>query len=243
MRLRLIRNATLVVDLDGTRILIDPMFDPAESRPPVVDTVPERRNPLVELPEPPEALLDGVDAVLFTHLHEDHFDRTAAEAIADRLPVHCQPEDADRLRDAGVTQLHPLAESATVGTVEVTRVGAQHGFGDLAEALGPVSGYVLQAAGDVLYVVSDSVFYEGVQDALTRFSPTVVVVNAGGAAFVDSERIIMDCDDVRAVRACAPETTCVAVHLEAINHCPLTREQLRSLDGVLAPEDGETLEL
>ena len=71
----------------------------------------------------------------------------------------------------------------------------------------------------------------------------MIVVNAGGASFIDSERIIMDLDDVRAVRACAPATTCVAVHLEAINHCPLTRAQLREVDGVLAPEDGEELEL
>ena len=243
MRLRLIRNATMTVDLGGTRLLVDPMFDPAGARPPVADTVPERRNPLVELPEPPAALLEGVDAVLLTHLHQDHFDPAAAGTIGDRLPVWCQPEDVEALREAGIGDLHPVEERATVGAVEVTRVGAQHGFGDVAEALGPVSGYVLQADGETLYLASDTVFYDGVQDVLARVSPQVVVVNAGGASFVNTERIIMDLDDVQAVRACAPDTTCVAVHLEAINHCPLTRDQLRAVDGVVAPDDGQVLEL
>lgn len=225
------------------RFLVDPMFDAAEARPPVANTVPERPNPLVELPEPPAALLDGVDAVLVTHLHADHFDTAAAAAIADSLPVYCQPEDVEALHELGVTRLTPITESVTVQGVRIDRVAAQHGFGDVAEALGPVSGYVLGGDGETLYVASDTVWFDGVERTLARFAPDVVVVNAGGAAFVGSERIIMDLDDVRAVRACAPETTCVAVHLEAINHCPLTRADLRAIDGVLVPEDGEALEL
>ena len=41
----------------------------------------------------------------------------------------------------------------------------------------------------------------------------------------------------------------IANHLEALNHCPVTREQLRNelikhnlLNKVLIPDDGETLE-
>ncbi len=243
MEVRLIRNATLTVSLAGARLLVDPMFDAAGARPPVANTLPERANPLVELPEPPDALLAGVDAVLVTHLHADHFDTAAAAAIADRLPVYCQSEDVEALHELGVTRLTPIADEVAIGPLRVTRVGAQHGFGDLAEMLGPVSGYVIAGDGETLYVAGDTVWFDGVEATLARFAPDAVVVNAGGAAFVDSERIIMDLDDVGAVRACAPASTCVAVHLEAINHCPLTRAQLRSVDGVLAPEDGETLAL
>jgi hypothetical protein len=47
---------------------------------------------------------------------------------------------------------------------------------------------------------------------------------------------------VREVAARVP--TVVAVHLEALNHCFLTRESLRrELPDVRVPEDGETLEL
>jgi len=53
----------------------------------------------------------------------------------------------------------------------------------------------------------------------------------------------MGVDDVAAVR----ETTDAAiavVHMEAINHCLLSREELRSeTEGTLVPEDGEEIEL
>ena len=38
MRLTLVRNATLLVELAGRRILVEPMLDPAGVRPPVEDS-------------------------------------------------------------------------------------------------------------------------------------------------------------------------------------------------------------
>jgi hypothetical protein len=52
----------------------------------------------------------------------------------------------------------------------------------------------------------------------------------------------MGVDDVREIVARVP--TVVAVHLEALNHCFLSRRELReAVPGVLVPEDGQTLEL
>jgi hypothetical protein len=58
----------------------------------------------------------------------------------------------------------------------------------------------------------------------------------------------METDDVIAVAEAAPEARVVAVHLEAINHCLETRDELRGglaaaglSDRVAVPGDGETL--
>jgi hypothetical protein len=65
-------------------------------------------------------------------------------------------------------------------------------------------------------------------------------VNAGGAEFTEGGLIIMGVQDVREVAARVP--TVVAVHMEALNHCHLTRAALRTaLPDVLVPNDGETL--
>jgi hypothetical protein len=118
------------------------------------------------------------------------------------------------------------------------RTPAQHGFGEIAEALAPVSGFVL----DDLYLAGDTVWYDGVAETFERHRPRVAVVNAAGACFLEGGLIVMGVDDVREVVARVPVV--VAVHLEALNHCLLRRDDLRNaLPSVLVPEDGETLEL
>ena len=51
----------------------------------------------MELPEPPEAVVARIDAVLLTHLHQDHFDATARQLIGRATPLLCQPEDVETL--------------------------------------------------------------------------------------------------------------------------------------------------
>ena len=110
--------------------------------------------------------------------------------------------------------------------------------GRIAELLAPVSGFLL----DELYLAGDTVWYEGVAETIERHRPRVAVVNAGGAEFLEGGLIVMGIDDVREVAARVP--TVVAVHMEALNHCYLTRAELRAaVPSVLVPEDGETLDL
>ena len=251
MRLRLIRNATLLVKVAGRSLLVDPMLDPAGARPPVEDTANQVRNPLVELPEPAGIVVKGLEAVLVTHLHRDHLDETAIRLLPKDLPVFGQPEDAETLRGHGFEDVRPVDDSVDWDGVRIARTGARHGTGRIAEALAPVSGFVLEAPGEpVLYVAGDTIWCDEVAAALDRHRPAVAVVNAGGARFLEGDPIVMTADDVVAVARYAPDTRVVAVHLEAINHCPLTRADLHQRlhdedlgDRVTVPEDGAEVPL
>jgi len=246
MHLRLIRHATLQLELDGHHLLVDPMLDPAEARPPVEDTENDRRNPLVELPEPAEVVVAGLDAVLITHLHTDHFDATAAALLPRDVTVLCQPEDAAALRDRGFGDVRPVERELGWKGIAVARTPARHGSGADAEANAPVSGFVLrEASGRSLYVAGDTVLYDEVEAMLDEHAPEVVVVNAGGARFTGGQPIVMDCDDVVAVARRARDARVVAVHLDAINHCVQTRADLHQrlheeqlTERVTVPEDG-----
>jgi L-ascorbate metabolism protein UlaG (beta-lactamase superfamily) len=235
MRITLIRNATVLLELRGRRLLVDPMLDPAGARPPIEDTANPVRNPTVELPFPAEQAVDGLDAVLVTHCHKDHLDDTAERLLPRDVPVFCQPEDEERLRDAGL-DARPVDASLDWNGLTLHRVPAQHGFGAVAEALAPVSGFVL----DELYIAGDTVWYDGVRETIERFEPTVAVVNAGGASFLEGSLIVMGADDVREVVSRVPTVVCV--HLEALNHCFLTRAELAAaVPGAVIPRDGETV--
>jgi L-ascorbate metabolism protein UlaG (beta-lactamase superfamily) len=237
VQLTLVRNATLLLELAGKRVLVDPMLDDEGARPPIEGTRNPVPNPTAALPMPAEEVVSGLDAVLVTHRHRDHLDGTAEQLLPRDVPVFCQPEDEEALRELGLAARAVDDEVAWEG-LRIVRTPGRHGTGPIADALAPVSGFVL----DGLYIAGDTVWYEGVEATIERHRPSVAVVNAGGAEFAEGGLIIMGIDDVREVVARVP--TVVAVHLEALNHCYLTRAALRAaLPDVLVPADGETLEL
>lgn len=237
MRITLVRSATIIVELAGRRILVDPMLDDVGARPPIEGTRNQVANPTVPLPFPAEEVVRGLDAVIVTHRHRDHLDTRGEELLPRDVPVYCQPEDEEALRELGV-DARSVDDAVEWDGLRIARTPARHGSGRMAELLAPVSGFVLND----LYLAGDTVWYEGVEETIARHRPRVAVVNAGGAEFTEGGLIVMGTDDVREVVARVP--TVVAVHLEALNHCFLTRAELRrSIPEVLVPEDGETLEV
>lgn len=249
MEIQLIRHATLRVKIDDLTLLVDPMLSAQGAMPPIDDSGDERRNPLVPLPILIDEVLRGVNAVLVTHTHRDHWDQAAVEAIPKRTRILCQPEDAERFHDHGFDDVRAIHSAAVFGHVSIYRTGAQHGSGELAKKMAPVSGYFLNSrAGESLYIAGDSIWCNSVKDVLQRYRPAVTVLNTGGARFTYGEPITMTESDVLKVLRQAPYTKVVAVHMDSINHCRLTRKDLaRELadrnigEEVILPADGEKL--
>jgi L-ascorbate metabolism protein UlaG (beta-lactamase superfamily) len=248
VKLTLIRSATLRVEIAGATLLVDPQLDPAGAREAVPNTPNPRPTPLVELPEPPEAVVEGIDAVLVTHLHRDHFDDTARALLDHSLPLFCQPQDTERLHADGFTDVRPVHGDATLGELLIARTEGRHGTGEIGERMAPVSGFVLAAPGEpTLYIAGDTILCDEVHTATAEFSPAVIVVNASAAQFDEGGPIVMDNDDVVALARSAPEARVVAVHFETVSHSTETRADLRArisaegLTNVAVLEDGEPL--
>ena len=89
MDLQLIRNATLRLRFAGVEFLIDPMLGVKGSIRAMGDST--ERNPTVDLPCPIAEVLEGVDVVLVSHMHPDHFDEAAFGVVPRDVPVFCQP--------------------------------------------------------------------------------------------------------------------------------------------------------
>jgi L-ascorbate metabolism protein UlaG (beta-lactamase superfamily) len=247
MNIQLVRHATLRLQYGNRRLLIDPMFSPAGTLATTPNTPNPVANPLVDLPLPTAELLELMDAVIITHLHRDHLDDTAIAALPKHLPLFCQPEDRQKLEQHGFTDVRPVTGELQWAGIRICRTGGQHGTGEIGRMLAPVSGFVLQANGEpTLYLAGDTIWCADVEQALDAYRPAIVVVNAGAARFLTGDPITMTAEDIEQVARTAPHAEIVVAHMEAWNHCLLTRDELRAflqerqLDGrVHVPENGE----
>lgn len=251
VRVRLIRHATCVIHYGATTLLVDPMLGDPGVMPPIARSPNPRPNPLVPLPEPAARVLDGVEAFLVTHTHSDHWDAAATKLVPKDAALLIQPPDAVKFTDWAYAAAQPVADAVSWKGVTISRTGGQHGRGAVAERLAPVSGFVLRTSGQpTLYIAGDTVWCPEVAAAIESHTPDIIIVNAGAAQFLEGGVITMDVDDVAQVCRAAPKARVIAVHMEAINHCVLTRSALRTglekagvKTPVLIPTDGEELRL
>jgi L-ascorbate metabolism protein UlaG (beta-lactamase superfamily) len=248
MKIQLLRHATLLVEFAGKTLLVDPMLSEKEAMPPIVNSANERRNPLVALTAPSD-YLDKTDAVLLTHTHRDHFDDAAAQILPKVKPILCQPGDEAKLNDLGFATVLPIPNNIVWEGIRITRTGGQHGTGEIGQKMSPVSGYVLSAQAEpALYIAGDTIYCTDVETALVNHQPGVTVVNGGGARFNVGDPITMTAEDVEKVLQFSPTTKVMVVHLDAINHCLMTRADFRAYFAnhpergrVSIPGDGESV--
>ena len=249
MKVQLVRHATLLLDYAGMKILVDPMLSEAGAMSAIQNSPQPRPNPLVPLPFPVEQVLDGVQLVLVTHTHRDHWDDAAIQLVPKDLPLLCQPEDMQKMEAVHFVNASPVHDMKHWSHICITRTPAQHGSGEIARAMAPSSGYVLTTAGEpTLYITGDTIWYDQVAETIKQYSPQVIVANAGAAQFLHGDPITMTEGDVVRVCRAAPQAQVVAVHMEAINHCLLTRAELaqQAEDAgvqVIIPDDGESMAL
>lgn len=247
MKIQHLRNATALLTLGPHRLLLDPMLAEAGALPGFKMLGGGRRpNPLVALPEQARAALDSATGVLITHEHPDHLDRAGVRWIRDRaLPVWASAMDAPNLRKKGL-QVQVL-QNGGLG-MQVQEIPAQHGRGGLAWMMGPVTGYYLDHPDEPsVFVTSDAVLTATLLAHVQRLQPDVILAPAGAANMGLGGDILFSVDELVQLTH-ASSAQMVFNHLEALDHCPTTRDQLRARlkeEGLLqrahVPEDGETL--
>jgi len=247
MQLRLIRSATLRLTYAGREILTDPFLANKGS---IESFAGISKNPIVDLPCPAEEVFSGVEMVIISHLHVDHFDPLAQDLLAKDTLIFCQPGDETQILAHGFEKVNMIDDHLEWSNISLTRTPGQHGTGAIGKRMGRVSGFVLQAGNEpTIYWAGDTIWNTDVEKVIEEFRPEIIITHSSGARFGDSAPIVMDAEQTIAVCQKAPRAIVVAVHMESLDHGTVSRADLRSLaenmgigpEQLLIPADGEAI--
>jgi L-ascorbate metabolism protein UlaG (beta-lactamase superfamily) len=147
-------HSTVVIELDGVRLLTDPVTR-------------ARVGPLRRVePVPARDRLRDIDAVLISHLHWDHLDVPSLRDLGRDIPVFVPAGSGAWMRSAGFTDVREIAvdESAAVGSVLIRAVPAVHsGYRPPLGPTAPPLGFVVRGSRSV-YFAGDTDLYDGMAD-------------------------------------------------------------------------------
>lgn len=246
-----LRNATAILETSQDFILIDPMLGEVGSIEAFTKTrFPPKRNPLVKLPQSADDVLKKVTHALITHQHADHLDEAGVLFLKNhQIPITCSHKDAQDLKSKGLNVIQELdynqPQMFLNGRIE--GIPATHGYGKVAELMGNVMGFYIELPDEPsIYWASDTILTNNVAKVLVNKTPDISVIACGSAQLDNYEPILMTLEDImRFINLNLGYTICN--HLEALNHCPMTRDELNNNlnskklnNQVWIPYDGES---
>jgi len=247
LRIQLIRSATLRISFGKKIFLIDPWFAEKGYGPSYAGRV---ASPLVNLPMPVGEILEGVDAVIVSHLHTDHFDEVARGALDRDIPIFCHARFAEPINAFGFSNVKSLSGTVSFGDVRLSVTDGRHGPDEILGEMGPVSGFVFRAKGEpTLYWAGDTILCDEVRDVITTECPDVIVVHGCGAVWNGIGPLVMDRSMVFETLRISGSAAIIACHLDAVDHATVSRKLLRKASlkepeitkRLSIPEDGEVL--
>jgi L-ascorbate metabolism protein UlaG (beta-lactamase superfamily) len=248
---QLVRNATLIIEYNGKKILVDPMLSPKGA---IESWAGIQTNPTVELKMPVNDIIKGVELVMVSHTHDDHFDKAASKILDKSIELINQPADKGFFEKEGFINASVLQDHKVWNGINIHRIEAEHGSGEVLKLMGKTSGFVLKAENQpTLYIVGDAIWTDAIKQTIDKFKPDYIVVNSGGALIKGYENtpIIMNEEQTMALIGASGKAKVIAVHMDALDHCRTTRKSLSvkaaeskiASDKLIIPQDGQIVEL
>jgi L-ascorbate metabolism protein UlaG (beta-lactamase superfamily) len=149
-----IGGPTALLERGGLKVITDPMLGPRGPNAFVLPKHPSSGVPNASIARylaPPPYSLEGLNAILISHTHNDHVDARAKELLPKDVPVVVAAAGAEAIRAAGFHEVRGLdwGESTTITAgptaLRVTAFPAHHAHdANLDREVGKGNGYILE---------------------------------------------------------------------------------------------------
>lgn len=143
------------------------------------------------------------------------------------IPIVCSNEYGKQLSELGFCNLFLIKNSAEICNIEIILVKGQHGTGAVGKLMGNSYGFILRNKNkESVYITGDTVWCKCVESALETYLPKYIIAFAG-SAMMNHKHITLDENDMYKIMSKSPDSKVIAIHMEAWNHCRLTRSDLK----------------
>jgi L-ascorbate metabolism protein UlaG (beta-lactamase superfamily) len=241
-RITHVGGPTVLIEVAGWRLLVDPTFDP-----------PGRRyhfgwgTASTKLAGPAVAPgdLPPIDAVLLTHDHHaDNLDVAGRALLPAAGTVLTTVAGAGRLGNDALG-LRPWAttwlEAAERPSIEVTATPCRHGPPASTPIVGQVVGFALRWDGQShgeLWISGDTVLYPGVRQVADRIEVGTALLHLGGVRFpvTGPIRYTMTAEDGVELCGLLRPRTALPVHYEGWSHFQQDRSAMEGVFAAAPPD-------
>ena len=243
----LIRHSTAIIEIEGKKIVMDPLFSDIEKLPPVPLTKNKLRNPRTGLSFSIDDIIKDIDYLLLTHLHFDHFDKDAIARIPKSTKVLSASFDSNRIKKLGYTNIYSIENDFEIDRFKIRRYPAKHGKGLLNVMMGKGSSYQIDYDGFKIFITGDCILTHSLKQYVTETNPDIIIANGGATSFRFGKPITMSIKDILEISKILKDTKIILIHLDALNHCTESRdfckEQVKDCPNIVIPDDGETIKI
>ncbi|WP_158971952.1 MBL fold metallo-hydrolase [Paraglaciecola sp. L3A3] len=254
MKITQIRNATIVIEVKGACILVDPMLSKKSTLPKLRYYKSNLRNPLVELPEAFYKLKARIDYALITHCqkgHFDHLDRAGVHWLKkNKITTFCTYHDSTYLNKKGIhtSVLKEKCGSFFDGTIN--QIPAKHTSGWLTPFMEHGVGYYIKLKNEPsLYLMGDTILTDEIRRFIRDNQPDYIVAPTGKAQFDIGAPLLLNETEIVEL-ASISKGLIIGNHMEALDHCRISRKGLTAIlkdhnltKQFIIPNDGETVDL
>ena len=212
------------------------------------------KNPTVDLPKDIDYIIKGIDAVIVSHVHIDHFDMVAVRNIDTKMPIitpynrtPIDPQNlektvlfSEQLKTFGFINVLNIGsdkrKSIRYKGIEIIQEFALHGKGELKKFMGGVNGIILRAKNQpTIYWTSDSILDEEgrAEEILKQYRPDIIIAHTGGALVQTLSPNPLMMDEKQAVKFILaakkynPKSKIIAIHMNSLDHCFTTRKKMK----------------